>query len=298
MASLPDFDPNDRPRPPDQGRPVRQPAVQPRGAGRLRAGLDLQDLRRRRRRWSWASSTPHTMIDTKGPMRWGRFRIRDFHNYGAELSVTDVIVKSSNIGTARIAMQIGAERQQAFLRQAGLARADAGRAGRGARRPSRCCRSNWSEIVDDDDHPTATACRPARCTSPRPMPRSLNGGTRVHADAAEARHGRSRGERVVSRPTSRQRRATCCAQVVTRGTASFGEVPGYEVGGKTGTADKPKPNAAATTTTRSSPPSPRSSRPTIRNTCWSSRWTSPSETLGRPSRAAPPAGPPCRSPPR
>ncbi|MEM7438503.1 MAG: penicillin-binding transpeptidase domain-containing protein, partial [Pseudomonadota bacterium] len=29
--------------------------------------------------------------------------------------------------------------------------------------------------------------------------------------------------------------------VVTRGTASFGEVKGYKVGGKTGSADKPKP---------------------------------------------------------
>ena len=30
-------------------------------------------------------------------------------------------------------------------------------------------------------------------------------------------------------------------QVVSEGTASFGEVPGYAVGGKTGSADKPKP---------------------------------------------------------
>jgi cell division protein FtsI (penicillin-binding protein 3) len=29
--------------------------------------------------------------------------------------------------------------------------------------------------------------------------------------------------------------------VVDRGTASFGDVEGYEVGGKTGTADKPRP---------------------------------------------------------
>jgi cell division protein FtsI (penicillin-binding protein 3) len=32
-------------------------------------------------------------------MRWGRFRISDFRNYGPELTVTEVIVKSSNIGT-------------------------------------------------------------------------------------------------------------------------------------------------------------------------------------------------------
>jgi cell division protein FtsI (penicillin-binding protein 3) len=31
-------------------------------------------------------------------------------------------------------------------------------------------------------------------------------------------------------------------QVVTRGTASFANVEGYEVGGKTGTADKPRPS--------------------------------------------------------
>ncbi len=30
-------------------------------------------------------------------------------------------------------------------------------------------------------------------------------------------------------------------QVVTRGTASYGDVEGYEVAGKTGTADKPNP---------------------------------------------------------
>jgi cell division protein FtsI (penicillin-binding protein 3) len=37
-------------------------------------------------------------------------------------------------------------------------------------------------------------------------------------------------------------------RVVTDGTASLGEVPGYEVAGKTGTADKPKKRAAITRT--------------------------------------------------
>ena len=47
------------------------------------------------------------------------------------------------------------------------------------------------------------------------------------------------GQRVISEPTSAIIRGML-RQVVQRGTATFGDVPGYEVGGKTGTADKPK----------------------------------------------------------
>ncbi len=45
---------------------------------------------------------------------------------------------------------------------------------------------------------------------------------------------------MVSEATSAAARSML-RQVVTRGTASFGEVEGYAVAGKTGTADKPKP---------------------------------------------------------
>jgi cell division protein FtsI (penicillin-binding protein 3) len=46
---------------------------------------------------------------------------------------------------------------------------------------------------------------------------------------------------VISQRTVQQLR-TMVRGVVERGTASFGDVPGYDVGGKTGTADKPKEN--------------------------------------------------------
>ena len=59
--------------------------------------------------------------------------------------------------------------------------------------------------------------------------------TLVHHDAPV-----ETGPRIVSATTSAEARAMLRA-VVTRGTASFGEVPGYQVAGKTGTADKPKP---------------------------------------------------------
>jgi cell division protein FtsI (penicillin-binding protein 3) len=48
------------------------------------------------------------------------------------------------------------------------------------------------------------------------------------------------GARVISQATSDTMRGLLRA-VVTEGTASFGEVEGYSVGGKTGTADLPRP---------------------------------------------------------
>ena len=50
--------------------------------------------------------------------------------------------------------------------------------------------------------------------------------------------GASAGPRVISETTAAMRHMM--RKVVSEGTASFGEVPGYAVGGKTGTADKPK----------------------------------------------------------
>ena len=67
----------------------------------------------------------------------------------------------------------------------------------------------------------------------------VNGGTRVQPTVLKTNKPQQ-GERVISEKTSAQVRSLL-RQVVVRGTASFGEVPGYAVGGKTGTADKAKP---------------------------------------------------------
>ena len=66
--------------------------------------------------------TPSTMVDANAPMVWGKHRIKEFENknYGPLLSVSDVIAKSSNVGTAHIALMIGPLRQQAFLKSLGF----------------------------------------------------------------------------------------------------------------------------------------------------------------------------------
>ncbi|MEO0916024.1 MAG: penicillin-binding protein 2 [Pseudomonadota bacterium] len=235
MVSLPDFDPNNRPRVLTEGdqsdSPLFNRAVQ--GVYELGSAFKIFTVAQA---MELGLVNPNTMIDTQGPLSWGRFRIRDFKDYGPELSVTDVIVESSNIGTARIAMQIGAQRQRDFLGALGFLQAtpvEMVEAPTGAPLLPR----NWSEIST-----MTISYGHGLSTSPLHLATGyaslLNGGTEVTPTLLR-RENPEPGPRIVSEAVSR-RSAAMLRQVVTRGTASFGEVPGYAVGGKTGTADKPR----------------------------------------------------------
>jgi cell division protein FtsI (penicillin-binding protein 3) len=236
MISLPDFDPNDRPVPLLTGEqsddPLFNRAVQ--GVYELgstfkifTAALALEK----------GVATPQTMIATRGPIRWGRFSINDFHDYGAQLSLTDVIVKSSNIGTARLAMEMGAGAQQTFLDSLGffqptpveLVEAPGARPLLPAR---------WSELSTMTiSYGHGLSASPLHLATAYAS--LLNGGTRVTPTILKRSTPAPQGERLISEQTSATLR-DMLRQVVVRGTASFGEVPGYAVGGKTGSADKPK----------------------------------------------------------
>jgi cell division protein FtsI (penicillin-binding protein 3) len=181
--------------------------------------------------------SPETLIDTRGPLLWGKFKIRDFRDYGPELSVEKVIVKSSNIGTARIAQIIGNERQKAFLDRLGMLAATPielieGPTGR-PQYPD-----NWSEIST-----MTISYGHGISTSPLHLAAGyatiINGGTLVTPTLLK-QNIRKVGKRIVSEKVSQEIR-TMLRHVVTDGTARSGDVPGYFVGGKTGTADKPSP---------------------------------------------------------
>ncbi|WP_281984105.1 peptidoglycan D,D-transpeptidase FtsI family protein [Thalassorhabdomicrobium marinisediminis] len=240
MVSLPDFDPNDRPRvlteadgATDQSdSPLFNRAVQ--GVYELGSVFKIFTIAQA---VELGLIRADTMIDTKGPLTWGRFRIRDFRNYGAELTATDVIVKSSNVGTARVAMMIGAEKQREFLDSLGLlaptpvemVEAPTGRP---------LLPPNWSEISTMTiSYGHGLSSSPVHLATAYSS--LLNGGYRVEPTLLR-QDGPRYGPRVVSERVSATARDMLRA-VITRGTASFGDVEGYEVGGKTGTAEKPRP---------------------------------------------------------
>ena len=236
VVSLPDFDPNDRPAPPVEGDPSDSPLFNRAVQGvyelgstfKIFAAAQAMDL---------GLVNPSTIVDIRGPLKWGKFSIKDFHNYGNELSVTKIIVKSSNIGTARLAQQIGPKRQQEFLNSLGMMDPTpfeiVEAAGGQPLMPK-----NWSEL-------SAMTISYGHGLSTSPMHLAAgyaaiaNGGHYVSPTILK-QSGPQHGPRVLSEPAANAAR-DMLRLVVTEGTASFGEVPGYHVGGKTGTADKPKP---------------------------------------------------------
>lgn len=236
MASLPDFDPNNRP-------PVLTTGDQSDSPLFNRAVQGVYELGSVFKIFAIAQAmeiglvNASTMIDTRGPLNWGRFRIRDFRNYGPQNSVTDVIVKSSNVGTARIAMEIGGERQRDFLGQLGFlhpTQVEMVEAPTGAPLLPR----QWSEISTMTiSYGHGLSASPLHLAAGYAT--MVNGGYKVAPTLLRQTGRHVPGERVISEAVSASMRSML-RQVVTRGTASMGEVAGYAVGGKTGTADKPR----------------------------------------------------------
>ncbi|WCR11688.1 penicillin-binding protein 2 [Paracoccus stylophorae] len=237
MASLPDFDPNDRPRPLLKGDPSDSPLFNRAVQGQYELGstfkifpvaqaLDLKLI------------NPNSGINSSSPMKIGKYLIHDFHNYGKQLSATDVIVKSSNVGTVRIAQMLGVERQRDFLQKLGLFQPT----------PVEMVEAPTGQPLVPSRWPAVTAATVAfghgLAASPLHLAAAYatiaNGGRRVTPTLI---HGRKRpqGEQVLS-PRAAEMAVGMLRQVVTRGTAKQAEVEGYEIAGKTGTADKPRPS--------------------------------------------------------
>jgi len=237
MVSLPNFDPNKRPTPLLTGNQSDSPLFN-------RAVQGLYELGSVFKIFAIAQALdsdlvkPATMVDTKGPLRWGKFSIRDFSNYGSSLSVTDVIVKSSNIGTARIAQMIGAESQRDFLDQLGFLKpTEIEMIEAPGAKP--LWPRKWSELSTMTiSYGHGLSASPLHLAAAYAS--VLNGGTKVTPTLIKQQNI-APGPRVISRATSQQV-SSMLRQVVQRGTASLGDVPGYAVGGKTGTADKAKEN--------------------------------------------------------
>lgn len=239
LASLPDFDPNNPPAAPKRGDPANSPLFNQAAQGVYELGSTYK-LFTVALAMEEGIATPDTLIDTK-PLKWGRFPIREFdnHNYGPFQSLTNVLVKSSNVGSARLAMEFGVEKQKQLLHQLGFLKPTLLELPAAKSAHPIYPKKNWSEIsaitisyghgLSATPVHLATAYASLTNGGLAVQPTLLKGGAKIEPPL-----------RVISEKTSRSLRYML-RKVVTDGTASLADVEGYEVGGKTGTAVKPDP---------------------------------------------------------
>ncbi|HLY56139.1 MAG TPA: penicillin-binding protein 2 [Stellaceae bacterium] len=170
------------------------------------------------------------------PIHYGRFTIHDFagEHIPNPANVTTIFMESSNIGSARMVQLSGPELQREFLGRLGLLRPapiELPEVG-GPEVPS-----PWREInamtisyghgLGVSQVQTAIAAAAV-----------VNGGILHPASLIKHADGYvPAGERVLSEETSAEMRKLM-RLVVTDGTGKMADVPGYLVGGKTGTPEK------------------------------------------------------------
>jgi cell division protein FtsI (penicillin-binding protein 3) len=239
LVSLPDFDPNSRPTFVGQNaadNPRFNRAVQ--GVYELGSTFKIFAAAQA---MELGLMNADTLIPATPPFRWGKHRIGEFegHNYGPFLTLRDMIIKSSNVATAHVAQQIGVTRQQEFLKSLGFFEATPVELSE-AKSAKPLLPPHWSELstltIGFGHGLSASPLHLATAYSSL-----LNGGTRVKPTLIKHQGAMPQGARVVSPAVSAASREMLRA-VVAEGTASFGDVRGYKVAGKTGTADKPREN--------------------------------------------------------
>lgn len=227
MVSLPDFDPNDIAKAADNQRFNR-------------ASLGIYEMGSTFKTFTLAQALDRGAIsisssfDCTHPISIGRFKISDFHPLSRWLNVPEIFLHSSNIGAVQIVEKIGITAQREFLGKLGLLTQTALEIPE-VGKPM--IPQNWQEIsmmtVSYGHGISVNAVQLASAAAS-----VLNGGILVTPTLLKRDPSVVLPQtRVVSEHTSDVMRQLFRV-VVTAGTGKSANVPGYVVGGKTGTADK------------------------------------------------------------
>jgi cell division protein FtsI (penicillin-binding protein 3) len=227
LVSLPDFDPNDPTGTDDDARFNRMTL------GVYELGSVFKIFNHAIALDTGAATLASTYDATK-PIRIARFTINDFHPENRWLSLPEIFKFSSNIGSAKIALDIGGAAQQRFLSALGLLRRTS------VELPEQglpIYPATWREInTMTIAYGHGIAVSPLHLASA--VAAVVNGGilhppTLIRRD----RDAAVPGTRVFSARTSHSMRQLL-RLVVADGTGARAEAAGYLVGGKTGTAEK------------------------------------------------------------
>ena len=179
--------------------------------------------------------TLKSSFDAHGPMHVGRFQIHDFEPENRMLTIPEIFTYSSNIGAARTALAMGVDAHKAFLKKMGQLDRLRTELPESA---EPIVPRHWGElntITIAFGHGLSVA--PLQAVMG--VAALMNGGILIpptFLKRTEAEAG-ALGKRVIKPETSEMMRYLMRLNVE-KGTARKADIPGYYIGGKTGTADK------------------------------------------------------------
>ena len=227
MASMPDFDPNN---------PVN--ALDKDHLNRMSAGL--YEMGSTFKSFTTAMAldsgkvTLESKFDARRPITIGRRTIRDFHGKGRVLTVPEVFIYSSNIGSAKEADVVGIEGQREFLHRLGVLERMKTELPEVAKPTEPKVWKKVHSITIAFGHgvsttPLQTAVGAAALMTGKLLPPTFLLRTESEAQAI--------GKKVVTDYTAESMRYLYRLNAE-KGSGKKAEVSGYRVGGKTGTAEK------------------------------------------------------------
>jgi cell division protein FtsI (penicillin-binding protein 3) len=227
MASYPDFDPN-------------QPGAADPEAMRNRVAASVYEMGSTFKIFTVAAGIDagvadlSTTFDAEQPLHIGNRAIRDFHAENRVMTLEEVFLKSSNIGTSRLAMMMGPAVMRRYFDGLGLF----------AAAPIELAESARPVMPPDFSDSTISSMSfgHAIMVSPLQMAAAvgavMNGGRRVPLTLRRLSPGARIEASQVITPTTSAAMLDLMRRNVVNGSGRRADAPGLRVGGKTGSAEK------------------------------------------------------------
>ena len=228
MASLPDFDPNNPFNAHEKDRLNRM------SAGVYEMGSTIKSFTTAMALDSGLANL-ESRFDASRPLRIGRFTIKDFHGKGRVLTLPEVFIYSSNIGSAKEADMVGIEGHREFLKRLGLLDR---------------LKTELPEVASPTEpkewkkvHSITISFGHGMSTTPLQTAVGaaalMNGGKLIQPTFLPRSQDEANAvAEQVLKPTTVEQMRYLYRLNAEKGSGKRAEVPGFRVGGKTGTAEK------------------------------------------------------------
>ena len=177
-------------------------------------------------------------VDLPKSIRCDKHRIGEYDNkIPSDLTAEEILIRSGNIGSVRIAQLIGPEKHKSFLKKVGILNS---------------IDFDIDEVAPQKDY-NFGKCKLATASFGHGVATTIlqlakgyavisNGGYDIKPTLIDINSkDKKKSNRLINKGVSKQV-VTALRKIVNteEGTAKFADVPNYEIGGKTGTADQPK----------------------------------------------------------